>query len=147
MLCVCPGGEIGRRIPLRWVRRKVWRFESSLGHIINNKNKMDLINKKCVPCEVGGLPLDSDAVAIFSRDLVDWKVIDNTKISRTFEFKNFRESIEFVNKIAQLAESEGHHPDITIKYNIVNIELMTHAVEGLTENDFIIATKINKIIN
>lgn len=108
---------------------------------------MDLINKKCIPCEVGGSPLDSDAVAIFSRDLVNWKVIDNTKILRIFNFKNFKESIEFVNKVAELAESEGHHPDITIKYNVVNIELMTYAVEGLTENDFILATKIDKIFN
>jgi len=107
---------------------------------------MDLINKKCIPCEVGGSPLDHNAIAIFSRDLVDWKVIDDIKISRTFKFKNFKESIEFVNKVASLAESEGHHPDIDIKYNIVNIELMTHAVEGLTENDFIVATKIDKII-
>lgn len=106
---------------------------------------MDLLNKKCIPCEVGGTPMDANAVAIFVRDLKDWRVIENTKISKDFTFKNFKESMIFINQVADIAESEGHHPDIHVYYNKVKIELMTHEVNGLTENDFIIATKIDKI--
>lgn len=106
---------------------------------------MNLENKKCIPCEVGGQPMDSKGVAIFAKDLSEWQVLDNKKIKRTFEFSDFRESMIFVNKVAEIAETEGHHPDIYIYYNKVIIELTTHAVGGLTENDFIIATKIGKI--
>lgn len=106
---------------------------------------MDLSNKKCIPCEVGGEPMDSKAIAIFSKDLANWKVIEEKKISRNFKFKDFKESMRFVNKVADIAEGEGHHPDIHIYYNKVDIELMTHEVGGLTENDFIVATKIDRI--
>lgn len=106
---------------------------------------MDLSNKKCIPCEVGGTPMDANAIAIFIRDLKDWKVIENTKISKDFTFKNFKESMIFINQVADIAEGEGHHPDIHVYYNKVKIELITHEVNGLTENDFIIATKIDKI--
>lgn len=107
---------------------------------------MDLSNKKCIPCEVGGVSLKPEEVAIFSRDLSNWKVLDNKKIVRQFKFKDFKESMIFVNKVAGIAEVEGHHPDIGISYNEVTIELTTHAVGGLTENDFIVATKIDKIV-
>lgn len=115
---------------------------------------MDLSNKKCIPCEVGGLPLDPEAVAIFSRDLKEWKVVESNeaykgsvmKIVRHLKFKDFKESMIFINKVAEIAEGEGHHPDIKINYNEVTLELTTHAVGGLTENDFIIATKIDKIV-
>ncbi len=107
---------------------------------------MDLSNKKCIPCEVGGLPLKPEGVAIFSRDLKDWKVVDNKKIVRDFKFKDFKEAMIFINNIADIAEGEGHHPDITVSYNKVHIELTTHAVGGLTENDFILVSKIDKVI-
>ncbi len=105
---------------------------------------MNLSNKKCIPCEVGGLPMATDQIILYAKDIPEWKVSDDQKcISRTFKFKDFKESINFVNKVAELAESEGHHPDINISYNKVTLELTTHAVGGLTENDFIVATKIN----
>ena len=106
---------------------------------------MDLSNKKCIPCEVGGTPMDAKAIAIFSKDLVNWKVIEEKKISRNFKFKDFKESMRFVNEVADIAEGEGHHPDIHIYYNKVDIELITHEVGGLTENDFIVAAKIDRI--
>lgn len=107
---------------------------------------MDLINKKCIPCEVGGLPFGQKEIEVFSRDLKDWEVVDNKKIKKTFNFKDFKESMSFVNKVAELAESEGHHPDIYIYYDKVGIELSTHEVKGLTENDFIVAAKIDRIL-
>jgi 4a-hydroxytetrahydrobiopterin dehydratase len=108
---------------------------------------MSLENKKCIPCEVGGDPLKPEEVAIFARDLKDWKVIENKKITRQFKFKDFNGSMSFVNKVAEIADREGHHPDIYISYNKVNIELTTHEVKGLTENDFIMVAKIDKVIS
>ena len=106
---------------------------------------MDLSNKKCVPCEVGGKPLSPPDVEIFIGGLPRWQAIDNKKIERDWKFKNFKEAMNFVDKVAEIAENEGHHPDIHIHYNKVKLELWTHEVGGLTENDFILASKIEEI--
>ena len=125
----------------------------------------NLIQKKCVPCE-DQLPLKEEEIKNYMAELKDdWEVLDPpspgapaspakrgesarqvTKIHKLFKFKNFKEAMTFVNKVADLAESEGHHPDITIHYNKVDIIIWTHAIEGLSENDFILAAKIDKII-
>lgn len=77
----------------------------------------------------------------------DWKLSDDAKtISKTFTRKDFREAMVFVNKVADLAEEEGHHPDIHISWNTVRLSLTTHAIKGLSENDFILAAKINALI-
>ena len=77
-----------------------------------------------------------------------WEVDDNEKLEKQFEFADFKEAMAFVNKVADIAEQEGHHPDIEIfGYNKVKIELSTHAVGGLSENDFILAAKIEKLIS
>ncbi len=73
-----------------------------------------------------------------------WKLKEN-KIQRTYRFKDFKESMKFVNRVADLAEEEGHHPDIAISWNKVTLTLTTHAISGLSQNDFILAAKINKI--
>ena len=75
-----------------------------------------------------------------------WEVAEGKKIFRRFSFKNFKEAMAFVNKVADIAESEGHHPDIFVSYNKVKITLFTHAIGGLSENDFILAAKIEKLI-
>ncbi|MES2470932.1 MAG: 4a-hydroxytetrahydrobiopterin dehydratase [Patescibacteria group bacterium] len=106
---------------------------------------MDLTNKKCVPCENGGEPFDAETIHTYLADTPGWHVIDGKKIVREFEFKDFVRAISFVNKVADIAETEGHHPDIHINYNKVKLELWTHAVGGLMENDFIVAAKINKM--
>jgi 4a-hydroxytetrahydrobiopterin dehydratase len=72
-----------------------------------------------------------------------WNVIENQKIFREFRFSDYKHTIDFVNKVAQLAEEEGHHPDLHVFYGKVVVELWTHAVRGLTENDFILASKID----
>ena len=108
---------------------------------------MDLTEKHCVPCK-GGIPaLSGRDEDIYIKEVPSWTLIRDGihKIRRLFKFKNFKGSIGFVNKVAEIAEEEGHHPDIYISYNKVQLELYTHAVDGLLENDFIMAAKLDKI--
>ena len=104
----------------------------------------DLLNKKCKPCR-GGVDLFSHSQANeYLAEVPGWEIIeDDKKIKKEFKFKNFDEAIDFVDKVARVSEEEGHHPDIHIFYNKVVIELWTHAIGGLSENDFILAAKIN----
>ncbi|HLD04049.1 MAG TPA: 4a-hydroxytetrahydrobiopterin dehydratase [Candidatus Dojkabacteria bacterium] len=109
----------------------------------------DLTQKKCVPCEGGTPPLTADEIAAYQKLLgTPWDVSgDLRKISRGFKFKNFATALEFINKVGKIAEQQGHHPDIYLhNYNKVRIDLWTHAIGGLSENDFIMAAKINAII-
>lgn len=102
-----------------------------------------LTSKKCVPCEAGTPPLTNEELAPLLKQLkLDWEVIDNKKIRHEFKFKDFVESMAFVNKVADLAEEENHHPNIHIYYSRVVIDLTTHNIKGLSENDFILAAKI-----
>ena len=107
----------------------------------------NLTSKKCVPCEGGVPPLSPEQIELFRTELSDeaWRVSDNKKISKEFRFETFPQAMMFVNMVADLAEHEGHHPDIWISYNIVRLELWTHAIGGLSENDFILAAKINEL--
>lgn len=110
-------------------------------------NTVCLIDKNCKPCEGGVPPLTPDEIHKFMSELkLPWEVKDNISISHTFSFKNFKESMAFVQKVAQLAEREGHHPDIYIFYNKVRLTLMTHAINGLSENDFILAGKAELLV-
>lgn len=106
-----------------------------------------LLSKKCAPCNGDTPPLDNATIHKLLADVPEWDVIDdeNTKIGRTFTFKDFVEAMNFVNKVADLAEAEGHHPDIIIHYNKVTLELWTHAIGGLSENDFIVAAKADAL--
>ena len=107
---------------------------------------MELTKKKCVPCEGGEKPLKSPELHDYMIQLRnEWKLVNEKRIQYEFKFKNFKEAIKFVNKVADLAESEGHHPDIQIHWNKVLIELWTHAIGGLSENDFIVASKIEQL--
>lgn len=107
----------------------------------------DLLSKKCVPCEGGMPPLEKEKIDELRKEIPQWILSDDDKkISRNFTFKNFKEAMAFVNKVADRAESEGHHPDILIySWNKVKIELWTHAIGGLSENDFIMAAKIDAL--
>jgi 4a-hydroxytetrahydrobiopterin dehydratase len=105
-----------------------------------------LAKKRCVPCEEGGDPLPEEKARELLKELDGWMLIDGGGLlAKTFEFSNYQETIKFVNKVAIIADEEGHHPDMTVSYDHVGVELMTHAVGGLTENDFILAAKINEI--
>lgn len=108
---------------------------------------MNLTKKHCIPCEEGGTPMSEEDENKYIKQVPSWILTRDGihKITKQFKFKNFREAIAFVNKVGALAESEGHHPDIKIVYNKVRLDLFTHAVDGLSENDFIMASKINKL--
>lgn len=106
----------------------------------------DLSEKKCVPCEGGALPLSREDSAVLLEQVKGWSLsADGLRISRTFTFKNYVEAMDFANRITPIAESEGHHPDLSIGWGTVTVTLMTHAIGGLSENDFILAAKIDEI--
>jgi 4a-hydroxytetrahydrobiopterin dehydratase len=107
---------------------------------------MDLSKKRCIPCEGGIASLDQREIAEYKKQIDDgWEVRDNNKISREFVLVNYRHTIDFVNKVADLAEEEGHHPVMHVYYGRLVIDLWTHAINGLSENDFILASKIDKL--
>lgn len=111
-----------------------------------------LIEKKCVPCEGGVQPFTAAQIKEYVSQLkTEWRIIyeklgQNPILTKQFKFKNFKEAIAFINKVAQIAEQEGHHPDMKVfGWNKVEIELSTHAIGGLSENDFILAAKIEQM--
>lgn len=106
---------------------------------------MDLAKRKCVPCEGGTKPLDMASVSEYLKQTPNWTSPDGKTITRNLKFKDFKEAMIFVNKVAEIAEQEGHHPDMLISYNKVDFKLMTHAIGGLSDNDFILAAKINEL--
>jgi 4a-hydroxytetrahydrobiopterin dehydratase len=107
---------------------------------------MDYASKKCIPCE-GGVPALTPAqVDEALRSVPGWAAsAGKDRIHRRFQFKDFVEAMKFVNAIADVAEAEGHHPDFTVHYSVVEVTLWTHAVGGLSDNDFIVAAKIDRL--
>ncbi len=107
---------------------------------------LDLVSRRCVPCEGGTPPLSREEAERLQTAVPRWDFDETGKaIRRAFKFKDFREAMAFVNAVADLAETEGHHPDIAIRYQRVTFTLTTHAIGGLSENDFILAAKIDRI--
>lgn len=104
-----------------------------------------LTDKKCVACEGGIPPLTPSEISAFKPQVPNWEVSSDAKsISRQFVFKDFKEALVFVNKVGDIAEQEGHHPDIKLfEYKNVLVNLWTHAIGGLSENDFIVAAKVD----
>ncbi len=108
---------------------------------------MDLAQKKCVACEGGAQPMTPMEAEAMSKHITGWVVSKGAKkLSKEFKFKNFVEAMEFANKITPIAEAEGHHPDLSVGWGRVEVELTTHAIGGLSENDFILAAKIDKVV-
>jgi len=111
----------------------------------------DLLNKKCKPCE-GGIPsLDISEIHKYQKKVDGWDVNKNGKeiyfLEKNFKFKNFVLSQNFINMVGDISENEGHHPDISFGWGYAKILITTHAIEGLSENDFILAAKIDQIFN
>jgi 4a-hydroxytetrahydrobiopterin dehydratase len=107
---------------------------------------MQLTSKKCKPCAAGTPRLDAIEVARLLGQVSGWQPIDdNGKLRKRLRFADFKQAMAFVNRVADLAETEDHHPDFTVHYNIVEITLWTHTVGGLPENDFILAAKIDQL--
>ena len=111
----------------------------------------DLLNKKCAPCEGGVLPFDVSEIHKYQKKVDGWDISKDTKgiffLSKKINFNNFIESQKFVNKVGEISENEGHHPEILFGWGYAEIKITTHAIEGLSENDFILAAKIDQLTN
>ena len=111
----------------------------------------DLLKKNCLPCEGGVIPFDISEIHKNQKKVDGWNILKNKKkiyfLNKKFKFSNFKESQKFINKVGKLSENEGHHPDITFGWGYAEIQISTHAIEGLSENDFILAAKIDQIAN
>ena len=111
----------------------------------------DLVSKKCVPCEGGVLPFDISEIHKYQKKVDGWELKKNEKdvffLEKKFIFKNFISSQNFINKVGEISEKENHHPDISFGWGYAKIIITTHAIEGLSENDFILAAKIDQIAN
>lgn len=109
---------------------------------------MKLEKEKCIPCQ-GGMPTLTDAeINAYSREVEHWSVVEKDGIKRlekSFKFNDFAEALAFTNKVGELAESEGHHPDILTEWGKVTVSWWTHAIKGLHKNDFIMAAKTDRL--
>lgn len=104
----------------------------------------DLASRECVPCRGGVPPMGGAEIDKFIKELDGWEVVEEHHLRKTFEFKNFRESLAFVNRVGELAEEQGHHPDIFFGWGHAEVNIWTHKIDGLTESDFILAAKIDR---
>ena len=111
----------------------------------------ELFKKKCEPCEGGVMPFDISEIHKYQKKVDGWDLVKNEKnnyfLEKKFSFKNFLNSQDFVNQVGKISEAEGHHPDISFGWGYAKISITTHAIEGLSENDFILAAKIDKNVN
>jgi len=105
----------------------------------------DLARKQCVPCRGGVPPLTAGQIEPLHREVPEWKVVRNHHLQRTFPFPDFKNALDFVNRIGEIAESEDHHPDLLLAWGKVGVEIWTHKIDGLTESDFILAAKIDAL--
>jgi len=103
----------------------------------------ELSSKQCVPCRGGVPPLGAEEIAKLSPQLKGWEIINQHHLKKSYRFSNFRETHDFVNRVGNLAEEQGHHPDICFGWGIAEIKIWTHKINGLTESDFILAAKID----
>jgi 4a-hydroxytetrahydrobiopterin dehydratase len=105
-----------------------------------------LLEKTCIPCRGGIPPLTREVAESFLAQASEWALLDDAqRIERTFRFRNFREALTFIQQVGELAESEGHHPEISFGWGYATVSLRTKKIKGLHENDFIMATKINRL--
>jgi 4a-hydroxytetrahydrobiopterin dehydratase len=112
----------------------------------SKKQSVPLEKVKCVPCQIGAEPLNDEAIEkLLGRLAGGWRVIDRRYLEKEYKFKNFRLALEFVNKVGELAESESHHPDIYLAWGRVRLKIWTHKINGLHNNDFILAAKIDAL--
>jgi 4a-hydroxytetrahydrobiopterin dehydratase len=106
-----------------------------------------LADKECVPCRGGVPPLKGDELKTYSAPLAgDWKVIGEHHLERELKFKDFREALDFTNRVGELAEGQGHHPDIYLAWGKVKLAVWTHKIDGLTESDFVFAAKVDRLL-
>jgi 4a-hydroxytetrahydrobiopterin dehydratase len=104
-----------------------------------------LADQTCIPCKGGVPPLTAAQIAPLQAQLDDWTVTDDKRLSRTYRVKNFAEAMDLANRVAAIAEAQQHHPDLTVRWGAVGVEVWTHKIDGLTESDFILAAKFDQI--
>lgn len=104
-----------------------------------------LASRECVPCRGGVPPLTRDQIVPLLKELSGWEVVGDHHLKKVLKFANFRESQEFVSRVGNLAEEQGHHPDICFGWGRAEITIWTHKIDGLTESDFILAAKIDQL--
>ena len=105
----------------------------------------DLASKTCVPCRGGTPPLKGEKLDDLWRQIPGWEVVEEHHLRRRFRFKNFREALDFVNRVGELAEEQGHHPGVRFGWGYAEVTVYTHKIDGLTESDFILAAKISEL--
>ena len=105
----------------------------------------DLASKTCVPCRGGTPPLKGEELDDLWRQIPGWEVVEEHHLRRRFRFKNFQEALDFVNRVGELAEEQGHHPDVRFGWGYAEVTVYTHKIDGLTESDFILAAKISEL--
>lgn len=106
----------------------------------------ELARKRCIPCSGGTPPLRKEEIERLQSQLSpEWNVVEEHHIEREFTFKDFREALNFTDSVGEIAENEGHHPDIYLAWGKVGIKIWTHKIDGLTESDFILAAKIEEL--
>ncbi len=107
----------------------------------------ELADQRCVPCRGGTPPLKGEGLEAFKRQIgAEWTIVDEHHLEKTYRFKNFREALNFANAVGEIAEQEGHHPEITLTWGKVTIRIWTHKIDGLTESDFVLAAKTDRDI-
>ncbi|MEK6635149.1 MAG: 4a-hydroxytetrahydrobiopterin dehydratase [Planctomycetota bacterium] len=105
----------------------------------------ELALKKCVPCMGGVPPLKGEALQELQRQVEGWNVVEEHHLFKSFKFPDFRKALDFVNRVGEIAEEQGHHPVITLTWGKAEIKIYTHKINGLTESDFILAAKIDTL--
>jgi 4a-hydroxytetrahydrobiopterin dehydratase len=106
---------------------------------------VELASKTCVPCRGGVPPLAGTELQNLAKEVPQWRVVNGHHITREFKFPDFKQALAFVNKVGNIAEEQGHHPDIFLTWGKAEVTTWTHKIDGLTESDFILAAKIDKL--
>jgi len=106
----------------------------------------ELAGRECVPCRGGVPPLKGDEIQDLISKLDQWSVVSEHHLTKVYKFRDFKESLAFVNRVGELAEQQGHHPDISFGWGRAEVTIWTHKIDGLTESDFILAAKIDQLI-
>lgn len=121
-----------------------WRLgdEATVGY---HQVVVPLADRACLPCTAATPGLGEPEIGMLLGQVEGWKIDDQGHLRKSYGFKNFAEAVAFVNTIAPVAEEAGHHPDLTVRWGEVGVELWTHAIDGLSENDFVLAARIDRI--
>lgn len=105
----------------------------------------DLANRQCVPCTTETPTLAGDELAALAGQVPGWEVVEGHHLRRRYSFRNFRDALHFVNRVGEVAEEQGHHPDLTFGWGYAEVSVWTHTIDGLSENDFVLAARVDAL--